>query len=345
MKKAILSFDYELFFGVECGTVDECLVSQTRKILDALRAVGGCAVFFVDYLMLKRMREECEETFTEAKKIEEQLKEIVRSGSRIELHLHPHWVDAKYKGNGKWDFSDYRHYCLQSLPKDKVVEMFKKGAEYLNCIAQQVDQNYHVCAFRAGGWAVMPFGHLEDGFIAAGIRVDSSVCSRMTLNGVNYQMNFSDSPECNSYRFSHDVLVPDVKGQFIEVPISSFEHNPFSYVLNRLDHKFNRRKYLHYAVGTYMSNGRKTIYKPLPWRQRLHKRSIFGIDVLNKIVLLLRLIWTKRSFVVFIGHPKDLNDVALDNIAFLGKYMQFTTYDALIDNKELKGVCSVRGED
>lgn len=330
MNKIVLSLDYELFFGTKCGSVDSCLITPTRKILDALRVVGGCAVFFIDYLMLKRMHEECDETRRLAEKIEEQIKGILRAGSRIELHLHPHWVDAKYIGNGEWDFSDYSHYCLQSLSKSEVKRMFEEGTCYLNALARQVVPDYKVVAFRAGGWAVLPFEHLKDGFEVSGIKVDSSVCNGMVLNGINYRMDFAASPEFDSYRFSDDVLVPDTNGQFLEVPISSFNYNPVSYMLNGFDHKLNCRKYRHYALGSYMSNGKKPKYKPAPLLKRLFTKSLFGIDTVSKFTLLFHLVLAKRAMTVLMGHPKDLNDAALANIAFLGRHVKFVTYDDLI---------------
>lgn len=334
MKRIIVTFDYELFFGRDCGSVNGCLISPTKKILEALHKVGGNAVFFVDYLMLKRMGEECEETRADARNIEKQLKEIVSSGSRIELHLHPHWVDAKYKGNGVWDFSDYRHYCLSSLPKEDVTRMFQKGVDYLNGIAREIVPDYRVCAFRAGGWAVMPFEYLRDGFLAAGINIDSSVCSRMTLNGVNYKMDFTNSPQCDIYQFTNEVLDLDAKGQFLEVPISSFRFNPITYILNSLDYKLHRSKYRHYAAGSYMSDDKKSSRRPLSLWRRLFIRSFFGLDTISKVALWFHLVWSRRTLTVLMGHPKDLNDAALENIRFLRKCADFTTYDALMARRD-----------
>ena len=74
-------------------------------MLNVLDEVGAQATFFVDYLMLKFLeKENCKRTLADLKAIEEQLMDIVRRGHRIELHIHSHWIDAKYNGDGTWDF-------------------------------------------------------------------------------------------------------------------------------------------------------------------------------------------------------------------------------------------------
>ena len=52
---------------------------------------------------------------SDLKLMKEQVKDMDRRGHRIELHLHPHWIDAKYNGDGTWDYTDYTHYSLYSL--------------------------------------------------------------------------------------------------------------------------------------------------------------------------------------------------------------------------------------
>lgn len=46
MKRAILSFDYELFFGDKSGTVQKTLIEPTNIMLNVLDEVGAQATFF-----------------------------------------------------------------------------------------------------------------------------------------------------------------------------------------------------------------------------------------------------------------------------------------------------------
>lgn len=329
MKRVILSFDYELFFGDKCGTVESCLIVPTQKILDALSSVRGRAVFFVDYLMLKRMREENDETKKMAFAIEEQLRQIVKAGSRIELHLHPHWVDAKYKGNGGWDFSDHSHYCLDSLSEDVVTQIFVEGVKCLNEIAMQVDPTYRVSAFRAGGWAIFPFDKLKDWFRSSGITIDSSVCKGMKLACVNYLMDFTHSPDEPVYSFEHDVLRAETGGTFSEVQISSFQFNPFTYVLDRVYRRLNKAFYRRHNVGSYMKVGKKP-FVPLPILKRMWIRSLFSIDGTSPWTFLFHLVWSRCPLAVIMGHPKDFNDLVIRNILFLGKRVRLEVFQDLV---------------
>ena len=66
-------------------------------------------------------------TISDYNLIVSQLKDIVRRGHRIELHIHPHWVNAKYNNDGTWDFSDYSHYSLNSFSQEEIMQMFVEG--------------------------------------------------------------------------------------------------------------------------------------------------------------------------------------------------------------------------
>jgi len=176
-KKVILSYDYELFFGASSGTVQKSIIQPTNQLLDCMEKYNLRGNFFIDYLMIKYIKQQTDEQAQkDIEALENQMIDMVRRGHRIELHLHPHWIDAKYLGNGLWDFADYSHYTLSSLDDQIVIQMFTEGTDYLNTLARQVDPQYKVCAFRAGGWAIQPFERLKEAFMAAGIKIDSS-CS------------------------------------------------------------------------------------------------------------------------------------------------------------------------
>ena len=80
-KKIILSFDYELFFGDCSGTVQKTLIDPTNKILDAMDSVGFQGNFFVDWQMLKYLKEvNTKKTIFDLNMIINQLKDIIERG-------------------------------------------------------------------------------------------------------------------------------------------------------------------------------------------------------------------------------------------------------------------------
>ena len=115
-KPCLLTFDYELFFK-ESGTPQACLLAPTYDLLTLLDKTGGKVTFFIDALYLRRLQEAREHAETYAW-IESQIKTMVEKGHRIELHLHPHWLDATWNTSKEsWDFpSLFRHQSYRFLP-------------------------------------------------------------------------------------------------------------------------------------------------------------------------------------------------------------------------------------
>ena len=152
MKRIILSYDYELFFGERSGTVLKSIIEPTNKLMGVMEQNGFRGNFFVDYLMFRELEKLSDErAVSDLSLLKEQIRDMVRRGHRVELHLHPHWIDAKYNGDGTWNFDDFTHYSLSSLDEETIVAMFKEGTDYLNKLAAEVEPGYKIVAFRAGG--------------------------------------------------------------------------------------------------------------------------------------------------------------------------------------------------
>lgn len=330
-KKVIISFDYELFFGDEPGTVQKSLLQPTSQLMDALEYAGARATFFVDYLMLKFMLQENDATKKEAALIIEQLKEMVRRGHRIELHLHPHWVDAKYI-DGKWDFSDFSHYCLNSFPKDEITRMFVDGTEFLESIAKEIDPNYKVVAFRAGGWAILPFELMREGFEKAGIKVDSSVMQGCLIHANDIELDFTNAPKRNIYHFSDDVLKEVTNGQFVEAQICSFRLSVFVSCLRDIYIKKHPRAYKRLADGSHSRKNEKKMLEDIPltkW-QRMHQSQPFGLASLPSFLLNYKISRSKSKYLVIISHPKDIMNITCPNIRGMKNKFDFKTYFDLL---------------
>lgn len=329
-KKIIISFDYELFFGDEPGTVQKSLLEPTAMLMDAMEYAGAKATFFVDYLMLKYMLAENEVTKSEANLIIEQLKEMVRRGHRIELHLHPHWVDAKYI-NGKWDFSDFSHYCLNSFPKEDITKMFVEGTNFLEAIAREVDPSYKIIAFRAGGWAILPFEMMKEGFEKAGIKVDSSVMQGSVIYANDMMLDFSHSPENVIYHFSDDVLKENSTGPFVEAQISSFRPSTVVSYLRDFYVKFHKNAFVRLADGSHYR--KKEVVLPIMTKRKSEgqkNKQAFGLSSLPSFLLNHEIRTSNQDYVIIISHPKDIMVITCPNLRnFKGKYLFCTYLDLL----------------
>lgn len=330
-KDICLTFDYELFFG-DCGTVDNCLLNPTDEILHVLRNNGQKATFFIDVLYLERLKAVRREQ-SNFNRIREQLTRLVDSGHRIELHLHPHWLDAQYE-DGKWSFPHYEHYALQSLPEAAVTDLFVRGTQFLEEMAQQAKNDYKVTAFRAGGWGIQPFAALKNGFLKTGIKIDSSVIPGMSDWGGIQRFDFSHAPlDLSFWRFSNDPCRMDAQGIFWEIPISAYRKS----FRERLSHFIYRRL----CNDTPLGDGKPFQPPDMPAssiidRIKSRQLSFLTTDDADMRGILRHIKKNGSGLVVFINHPKlMLRKSGLDNLRKCGFFNAILLKDVIhkIDDK------------
>lgn len=333
MKKVLLSYDYELFFGERSGTVQNTLIEPTSIILNAMDAAGLKGTFFVDWLMLKYLAlENDERAHQDYDRIVNQLKDIVCRGHRIELHVHPHWVDARYNGDGTWNFEDFTHYSLQSFTEEEVTRMFVDGTDLLTGIAREVDPDYKIVAFRAGGWAIQPFDKVKKGFLEAGIKVDSSVAYGVFAYNKYSFYDFRNAPKADLYRFDDDVCVPSKNGQFIEVPIASYHRAFINKIFDKPTNMFSD-KLQFLADGTHYREEDARYVKEHPLGEKTYLGMLgFRTNPINMIINLYR---QPRNLVCYIDHPKDITGMTATNIKTLGKVASTVLYSDLVDKEQL----------
>ena len=228
-KKIILTIDYELFLGKETGTVRESLIEPTGRLLGSLEKNDSKMTVFWDILHYYRLLE-YENKYPELKQdrllIEEQIFDMVRRGHDIQLHLHPHWLDAVYE-DGKWVFT-YERFKLLSLsdinnPDDintitGCVTITKKLMEDL---IRKIDPSYKITAFRAGGYLIEPFCRVRDALYLNDIRIDSSVCPYLVNNNGDFSYDFLFYPTELKYGFEYTPQNKVETGRFTEVPITT----------------------------------------------------------------------------------------------------------------------------
>lgn len=329
MKTILLSFDYELFFGERSGTVLKSIIEPTNMLMDEMERNGMRGNFFVDYLMFRKLENRTElQAQADLALLKEQIRDMVSRGHRIELHLHPHWIDAKYNSDGTWNFDDFTHYSLSSLDEETIVEMFKKGTAYLTSLAREVEHDYKIVAFRAGGWAVQPFSKLKYAFEICNIKFDSSVAYKTYAIQENSEYNYMGAPSKEKYCFFDDVCLESESGPFSEVPIYTVKRNLFDKIVDKLLRMLTTF-FKQYSDGTHFRN-EETLNKNV-FSIKKSNRSMFCISFFNTISLIIHLFLVKKkSFICLIDHPKDINPIALFNIKILGCFSKSVLYKELL---------------
>lgn len=260
-----------------------------------------------------------------------QLKDIVHRGHRIELHIHPHWVDAKYNGDGTWNFNEFEHYSLNSFTKDEITEMFVGGTNLLESIAREVEPDYKIVAFRAGGWAVQPFDMLKEGFIKAGIKVEASVAVGVYGKNLHSQYDFRIAPNKDLYRFDDDVCREVHNGAYIEVPITCFERKFINKVFDKLTNLTTN--WLAFITdGTHvrkedMEENSAGVFNSLTQRGMLG----FRMCPLNSPLYVIEL---GHYITCFLHHPKDQTKASAMCIKMLSFVSKSITYKDIVDNEK-----------
>jgi len=234
------TWDYELFFGHPTGSAEKCMLEPTEELLRMSRKHHAPMTFFVDCGYLMRLNEQ-KEKFAAVRKeydaIARQMENIVKSGSEVQLHIHPHWEDSFYDGN-EWKMNVSR-YKLADFSKSEAAEIIRSYKHILEEISGQ-----QVNAYRAGGWCMQPFTHIAEALRDNGIIVESSVFKGGYFQTDLYSYDFRNCPKGTRWRFDDDPCIESKNGHFIELPISNYTLSPLFFwelfILGRLnpeDHK------------------------------------------------------------------------------------------------------------
>jgi hypothetical protein len=310
----VITLDYELFFGSRSGTAQTSLIEPAQALADLARRHRVPLVFFVDAAWLVRMREQTRKhpsLMAEHYRVAKQLEQFAIAGHELQLHVHPHWQDSQWHGDG-WShrLDRYRLHDYSELEIRHIVS---------DCSAtlRSLSAGQPVTAFRAGGWCIQPFDRLRPALSACGIRIDSTVFAGGRQDGPGQRYDFSTAPALSRWRFDSDPLVPSDAGAFLEVPIASHRVSPRFYWHLALAKKLRLGQHRALGEGEAMHPSRNDLLKKL----LQPTVSVVSIDGLKASFLEAAYQSYKRRHMqdfVIIGHPKAFTPYSLDKLdAFL----------------------------
>jgi hypothetical protein len=309
-KTAILTFDYEVFMGHRTGTVENCVIRPTQEILKILRKNNGKAIFFVDSAWLIFLKENFHEEFIT---VSGQLKEIVQSGSTVELHLHPQWLDAVRDGNNI-SFNSFENYKLHSLSRDQIHQLFRNSIELLESITGN-----RVRCFRAGGFCIEPFSSINHAFESFGIKYDFSVApGAAQKEGKIYDYDFTSAPRLPFYSFSNDISKVDKGGAFLEIALATYKNNPIYILANKALLMLKRDSI--YGDGTGIQQ-RALLSKVNLTKMLKFSTAILSLDSTSSLLFtfLLNMHFKRSALIVILSHPKTVSGASLENLTYTTK--------------------------
>lgn len=322
----LITLDYEVYFGRETGTVAKTVLEPTEALAGVARRHGAKLVFFVDAGFILRLRAEMaksERLRAEHDALCRQVEWLARAGHDIQLHIHPHWEDCRWNGDG-WDM-DVSRFALHAFESAQIADIVQRYTRVLRELAGP----RAAYAYRAGGWVIQPFAKIRQALLDAGVTIDSTVYAGGVCASAIQPYDFRGAPAKSRWHFDSDPLVEDPAGPFLEVPIASRRLRPDFFW------RFAWHKKLGGAAHRPFGNGRAI--------------AMDGNDMLRKLLLpstsVVSIDGYKASFLaaaaadyrargyedfVVIGHPKALTRYSLARVdEFLARGAgEVTTFEA-----------------
>jgi len=224
-RRVVLSVDYELF-GNGSGDVRQHMVEPTERMARLAEQHGMRLVLFVEveeYLAFERHAAELVKVlgYDPARLIREQVRELVRRGHDVQLHLHPEWYGARW-AHGQWHLNDTQR-TVDSL-FDTVAQTVAYIADRKRVLEGMagLGPDRRVVAYRAGAFSAQPGSKLLAALAANGFVLDSSVVKGLVCQGDSDGYDYRNAPSARDpWRISADVAVVDAAGPLWEVPIYS----------------------------------------------------------------------------------------------------------------------------
>lgn len=251
-----ITFDHELFFGENYYSDEEILIKPTSKIVDILDKYNIKATFFTDVCSIDMHKNLCLDEYPAL--MEEQLKDLIKRGHDVQLHIHSNWYKSKFI-NKKWEFDTesfrIHTYGFEPKSKEKITanNIIKKGKEYLENILKPIDANYKCVAYRAGGFCIQPESELFKVLYDNNIRIDSSVAKGLHTESNTLKYSFLNMPKkINWWVSPEEGIEIDSKNReesLFEIPIGTINRKPQKWFISKKNIPYKKME----RRGTYIS--------------------------------------------------------------------------------------------
>ena len=306
-----ITFDYELFFGANTGTIQNCLINPTNRLIDLAKKKNAKFVFFIDagYLFKLNQFSNYDKADSDLNLITEQLRLLVREGHEIGLHIHPHWEDCSFDGK-KWIIKTER-YKLSDFKPDQVEEIVDKYCKSLEDIIGK-----KISSFRAGGWCIQPFAGIKNALLKNNLLIDSTVYKNGYHQFTAHAYDFRKAPDLSEWKFSDNECVIDEKGAFLELAITPDRIPPQFYYSLYFKMRVDPGSYKPEGDGEWLKD-KKRIYRQFH-SSTAHFACCDGYFASRLIGILDKQIDKGQNRMVVLGHPKSL---AKCSYAYLEKFI------------------------
>ncbi len=222
MLKVIFTSDYEIH-GNGDGCPYELMVEPTSRMLRQFDRYGAKLTIMADVAEILKFKDYAQEYGRDDyhyEKVAGQLRDAVRTGHDVQLHLHASYFNATFE-NGRWR-QDWSEYDFARLPLERLQQVIRLGKEFLESLLQPVNPNYRCHAFRAANWCVTPSKNIVKALVENGIQIDTSVYKYGQREGwLMYDYTRAHSALVPWRVSEEDICLRDDDGRLLEIPIYS----------------------------------------------------------------------------------------------------------------------------
>lgn len=307
--KVLLTLDYEMFNGVNGGSVENCIIKPMYELQKVLSSYNFKITLFVDVCFLLRLRElsgSSEVIKADYTSICNQLKELSSFGHDIQLHIHPNWVRGTYE-NGQYK-SFPRDFKLSDIPATDVQRLISEGKLLLEEITGKP-----VVAFRAGAYCIQTMKGITDIFKKNNIIIDSSVLrNKKSITEKWEWYDYTNIPLKYVYQFNCDVTKESTDGRFTEISIPSYKINPLSIIYNKIKYRLCHKEDKKWgdgkgSIGTMDGRLKKIQNKILRLLNPFIAANIDDTTSAFIKTIYQKEIVNKSPYMMIMGHPKNFS--------------------------------------
>ena len=199
MKSLLITLDYELF-GDGSGSVFKHIVDPTNTIIEVAERYGAKITVFFEVVEYWRLKQEWESgnhmgyKHNPVEAMEQQLIGLIKRGHDVQLHLHPQWVNARWKDD-KWivDLDNWRLSDFNS-PTITLKQLIADGKRAIEEIIRVENPDYECNVLRAGGYNAQPSKEIVELMREFDMKADSSVVPGAVEQGSLSQYDYRISP-------------------------------------------------------------------------------------------------------------------------------------------------------
>lgn len=222
MLKVLFTLDYEIHGNGE-GCPRKLMLEPTWRMLELFEQYGAKLTILADVAEILKFKE-YQERFGRDDycygAIAQQLREALRRGHDVQLHLHSSYFNARYEA-GRW-VQDWSEYNFAGLSLERLREIIRIGKEFLEKLLRPIRADYSCHVFRAANWSVSPSANVVRALVENGFTIDTSVFKHGQRQGL-VQFDYTNAwSALVPWRAAEaDICACSEQGELMEFPIYS----------------------------------------------------------------------------------------------------------------------------